>query len=510
MISRVNMQAHRRFSRHWQSPWIGTWTSTSKWLLAALLALAGAGTAAASPQGEEPAASPQAAASPQGEEPAAGPQGDEPVNLRVEEPAPDPATVAPASTPEAVPVAAKPDTKDPYRIEFGGLPATNYDSDLGLGFGLIGTVVRFHPSYRPFRWRLEFLGYATIKKAPGGGVELSYHDDYLTLDLPGLMDNRLRLLLQGGFRRSSTSGYYGLGSASAPPDNDLARYYQYDRIYPYARAFGRFELWDRSTEAHARRLEAFAGVGFWYNTMNLYEGSLLESQAELADQDTPDGRALGALLHGTEDHSLLMPVAGLLWDTRDHETTPTRGNFTELSLRGAPSIDADMQFVGASLITRWFLSLSGDERLVLAVRGIGDALFGSPPIYELSAVGSFTRGEAPGGGGAVRGVAGQRFHGKIKVVGNVELRGQFLPFTVAKQRFNLGAIAFVDAGRVWADYQRVEVAGEALDAGLAELAVGLGAGLRLKWGETFIVRVDPAYSVTESTFGLYINVDHVF
>lgn len=510
MISRVNMQAHRRFSRHSQSPWIGTWTST--WLLAALLALAGTGAAAASPQGEQPAGTPpgEPAASPQ-EEPEASPQGEDPAaGPRVEEPAPNPATVAPTTTPEATQVAARPDDKDPYRVEFGALPATNYDSDLGFGFGVIGTLARFHPSYRPFRWRVEFLAYATIKKSPDGGVELSYHDDYVTLDLPGLMDNRLRLLLQGGFRRSSTSGYYGLGSASPPPDSDLARYYQYDRIYPYARAMGRFELWDRSTEAHARRLEAFAGLGYWYNTMNLYEGSLLEAQAELAEQDTPDGRALGALLHGTEDHSLLMPAVGLLWDTRDHETTPTRGNFTELALRGAPSLDADIQFAGVSLNTRWFMSLSGDERLVLAARAIGDALFGTPPVYELTAVGGFTRGDAPGGGGAVRGVAGQRFHGKIKVVGNLELRAQFLPFTLAKQRFNLGAIAFLDAGRVWADYERVEVAGEALDEGFSDFAVGVGAGLRLKWGETFIVRVDPAYSVTEETFGLYINVDHVF
>ncbi len=477
----------------------------SRWLLAALLALGGASTAAASPQGEEPAASPE------GEEPAASPEGEEPAaSPRVEEPAPNPATVAPTANPEAVPTAAKPDDKDPYRIEFGGLPATNYDSDIGFGFGVIGTVVRFHPAYRPFRWRLEFLAYAAVKKSPDGGAELTYHDDRAVLDLPGLLDNRLRLMLQGGFQRASTSGYYGLGNASTAPDNDLSRYYQYDRIYPYGQVFGRFKLWDRSTPAHARRLEAFAGVGFWINTMNLYEGSLLESQAALAEQDTPDGRALGALLHGTEDHSLLMPVAGLLWDTRDHETTPTRGTFTELSVRGAPGIDGDVQFGGASLITRWFLSLTGDDRLVLAARGIGDALFGDVPIYELSAVGSFTRGDAPGGGGAVRGVVAQRFHGKIKVVGNLELRAQFLPFTIAKQRFNLGAVAFVDAGRVWADYQRVEIAGEALDDGLSDFAVGLGAGLRLKWGETFLVRVDPAYSVTESTFGFYLNVDHVF
>jgi len=504
MISRVKMQAHRRFSRHWQSPWIGTWTATSKWLLAALLALGGTSTAAASPQGEEPTADPRT------EEPATSPPSEEPTPaLQSEEPTPNPPVIGSTSTPEGTEVAAVPDDKDPNRIEFGGLPALNYDSDLGFGFGAIGTIVRFHPELRPYRWRIKFLLYATVKKSPDGGAELAYHDDYVILDLPGLMQNRLRLQLQTGFRRASTAGYYGLGSASEDTENDLGRYYQYDRIYPYGEVYGRFSVWDRSTAAHARRLEAFAGLGFSYNTMNLYEGSRLEADAELARQDTPDGRAMAALLHGTEDHALLMPVAGLLWDTRDHETTPTRGNFTELSVRTSPGIDADLRFVGLSLITRWFYSLSGD-RLVLAVRGIGDTLFGTVPFYELATVGSFTRDNAPGGSGSVRGVAAQRFHGKIKVVGNVELRAQLLPFTIASQRFNLGAIAFVDAGRVWADYERVEIAGEALDKGFSDFAVGVGAGLRLKWGETFIVRADPAYSITESTFGFYLTVDHVF
>ena len=405
--------------------------------------------------------------------------------------------------------AAGSDDKDPNRLEFGVLPALNYDSDLGFGFGAIGTLVRFDPAYRPYRWRIKYLLYATVKKSPDGGSELAYHDDYVILDRPGLMDNRLRVQLQAGFRRASTAAYYGLGNASEDTENANGRYYQYDRMNPYGLASGRFELWDRSTAAHVRRLEAFAGLGFWYNVMNLYEGSLLEQDAQLAGEDSADGRALAALLHGTDDHMLMMPSIGLLWDTRDHEHTPTRGNFTEVSLRASPGFDAGLSFVGASVITRWFQSLSGDT-LVLAVRGIGDALVGSPPFYELATVGSFTRTDAPGGGSSVRGVPNQRFHGKLKVVGNVELRAQLLPFRVAGQRFNLGAIAFVDAGRVWADYGDVEIAGQSLDDGFANFAVGVGAGMRLKWGETFIVRVDPGYSPTEKTFGFYINVDHIF
>jgi hypothetical protein len=484
------------------------------WPLVAILALVGARTAAAQEGGAGGAGGDEAAreAGEAAAEAAEAPEAAEPP-ASAETPDAAAGPEAPAEAPEAAVPAeatgARPDDKDPRRFEFGVLPALNYDSDLGFGFGAIGTLVRFHPDYRPYRWRIKYLLYATAKSSPDGGTELAYHDDYVLLDRPGLMQNRLRAQIQAGFRRASTAAYYGLGNASEDTENANGRYYQYDRIYPYALTSGRFQLWDRSTPEHVRRLEAFAGLGFWYNVMNLYAGSLLEANAQLAAQDTPDGRAMAALLHGTEDHTLLMPSAGLLWDTRDHEYTPTRGTFTELSLRASPGIDADLYFAGVSLITRWFYSLSGD-RLVLAVRGIGDALFGNPPFYELTTAGSFTRTEAPGGGGSVRGVAAQRFHGKLKVVGNLELRAQLLPFRIAGQRFHLGGIAFVDAGRVWADYGSVEIAGQSLDDGFPNFAVGVGAGLRLKWGETFIVRVDPGYSVTEQTFGLYINIDHIF
>jgi hypothetical protein len=497
MMFPVNSHARRLVARQWP--------------LVAILALVAPPAAAQEGGGETPEEAP--AETPE----AAAPAADSAAVESASEPLGEPAAVEPASdsigaATDAPAAATKADDKDPNRLEFGALPALNYDSDRGFGFGVIGTLVRFNPEYRPYRWRIKYLLFATVKSSPDGGTEFAYHDDNVLLDLPGLMQNKLRLQLQAGFRRASTASYYGLGNASEYDEDTEtanARYYQYDRIYPYGQASGRFQLWDRSTPEHVRRLEAFAGLGFWYNVVNLYEGSLLEMDAQRAGQDTPDGRALAALLHGTEDHMLMMPSVGLLWDTRDHEHTPTRGNFTEVSLRTSPGFDADLYFAGASVVTSWFQSLSGDT-LVLAVRGIGDALFGNPPFYELATVGSFTRTDAPGGGSSVRGVPGQRFHGKLKVVGNVELRAQLLPFRVAGQRFNLGAVAFVDVGRVWADYGDVEVAGESLDDGLANFAMGMGAGLRLKWGETFIVRVDPGYSPTESKFGLYINVDHIF
>ncbi|GAB4510881.1 MAG: hypothetical protein Tsb0020_28470 [Haliangiales bacterium] len=400
--------------------------------------------------------------------------------------------------------------KKAKRTEFGILPAINYDSDLGFGFGAIGTLAAFEPGYRPYRWRLEFLLYATVKESPDGGAELPYHDDYLILDLPGLLQNRLRLRSRVGFQRISTAGYYGLGNASEELEDADGRYHQYDRINPHIESYGRFKLWDRSTDEHAMRLEAFGGFGFWYNIIKLYDGSLLAQQQAEVEQGTPDGAALSSLLNGLDDHAMLTLSGGLLFDTRDHEYAPTRGSFTELSVRASPGVDADLRFAGFTLNTRWFHSLYGGDKLVLAVRGIGDVLVGSVPIYELATLGAFNNVSGPGGGSSVRGVLFNRFLGKLKVVGNAELRAQLLPFSIGSQQFNLGVITFVDAGRVWADFEQVEVNGQELDNSLPNFALGVGAGLRVRWGETFIVRADPAYSLTEETFGLYININHIF
>ncbi|MCA9717857.1 MAG: BamA/TamA family outer membrane protein, partial [Myxococcales bacterium] len=415
------------------------------------------------------------------------------------------------------------DDKDPNRLEYGALPAVNYDSDLGFGFGLVGTLAKFAPGYRPYKWRLELLLYATLKGKPGGGVEVPYHDDYIKMDFPGLLENRLRINAIAGFRRHTTIGYYGLGSDAKAEEPWLQydpelqadefkaarRYHQYDRIYPYGNIWGRINVWDRSTPEHKRRLEVFVGLGFVYSVVNLYPGSKLEQDHELAQQDTPDGREMARLLHGDEDHALLTSGAGLLIDTRDHEYTPTRGTFTEISVRGSPGVDKGLTYAGFNLNTSWYQSIY-KEWLVFGVRGVADFIVGKAPLWTLTRFGAFNDVTGPGSGWSVRGVPRQRFHGKIKAIGNFELRSMLVKFRIKKQRFHVGTVAFADTGRVWADYQAVTIAGAPLDGGFTDWSLGLGGGLRVKWGETFVVRFDVGHSVTVQNTGFYIDIGHIF
>ncbi|MEZ4448478.1 MAG: BamA/TamA family outer membrane protein [Nannocystaceae bacterium] len=440
----------------------------------------------------------------------------------------DPTTVMASEGPEEEPPRRgrkgkpkKVKEKKPDRLEFGGLPATNYDSDLGVGFGAIATLAKFFPGYRPYRWRLEALIYATAKRAPGKGVEVPFHDDYVTADIPGLANNSLRIYARVGFKKFSTTGYYGLGNgtlatkpweafdpeAEADAYKAARRYNQYDRTFPGFDFNARIKAWDRSVPAHRRRLEVFVGTSFVYNLIRTYPGSKLEEDIAAAAQDTPEGHVLANLLLGTNDHALLKLNLGLLWDTRDHEYAPTRGTFTELSTRVSPGVQDQLYHAGFNLNTSWYQSLAG-RYLVLAVRVVGDVIVGNAPFYELARYGAFIVRDGPGGSWSLRGVPRQRFYGKSKALANIELRSEFLPFHIRSQRFILGAIAFLDTGRVWADVKRTEIAGMNIDGG--GMAVGVGGGLRLRWGETFIVRVDPSYSLTEQNFGVYIDVGHIF
>lgn len=425
-----------------------------------------------------------------------------------------------ASAPVSAPTSAEPGSSeglDPDRFEFGLLPALNYNSDLGVGFGAVGTLVEFAEGYNPYKWRVQATIFFSMRDQ-GSGLEIPLQSHSLELDQPGLLKGDLRLRFRLAFNRQSNTGYYGLGSnapdESSPPDVDPTRT-QYDRVFPEVVGTARIRLWSEPVSVGKRRLELFVGTSFRYTWFDLFEDSRLALDAE---QARLEGGRLSELLVGVEDHALWMVQAGLLWDTRDREFDPHRGAFHELSVRASPGIDASLDFLGFALIARFFIPIIRD-RLVLATRTAADMLLGDAPVYELSNFGAFEPESAPGGGRSLRGVPLQRFHGKLKLLQSLELRGRIVPFRIATQRFMLGAAAFVDAGRVWADFEggRVDVrqvdgtvTRRRLDDDLAAFELGVGAGARIRWGETFIIRVDFAYSPTLDTLGFYIDIGDAF
>ena len=142
-------------------------------------------------------------------------------------------------------------------------------------------------------------------------------------------------------------------------------------------------------------------------------------------------------------------------------------------------------------------------RLGLAIRAVGDWQFGDVPFYELA---RYEDTFAFGGVNGVRGIPGQRYYGRIKLFSNVELRAQLFDFTLFRKPYALGGALFTDFGRLWTDFgSHPELDGTGLG-----LKYGLGGGLRLQQGKTFVIRVDVAWSPDARPIGAYLTAGHAF
>lgn len=378
----------------------------------------------------------------------------------------------------------------PNRYEVSALPLLLADTDRGFMFGAYGLMVRFRKGSAPYLWRLQVVSRVSVERGQDDTLQLPFHDHRVQLDLPGVFDPRLRLDFTLAFRRYTDTGYYGIGNASpGGAASTIQRYTEYERTYPGVAAQARWRFTDH--------IALLLGATFTYNWIDVFGGSKLAQDLAAGDDKLSD------FLRGTDNHPLTLLTMGWLYDSRDHEFTPTRGMFHELSWRFSPL--PDLVYGGLNATGRFFYPLLG-EHLVLAARVTLDMLFGNVPIYELARLGGLVPQDGIGGARGIRGVPLQRYHGKIKLFGNFEARSKLLPFTLLSQRFNLGVLAFVDLGRTWSDYHALS----RFDGDGVGLKVGFGGGLRLQWGETFILRGDLAWSPDADPVGAYIAFHHIF
>ena len=392
----------------------------------------------------------------------------------------------------------------PDRLEWAVIPALGGDTDVGFIFGAIVVLARYLPEFDPYRWRMQIIAVATVKDGPSG-VDFPVQNYRVDWDLPGLAGGRLRLRPRLEFYRSVNAGYYGIGNASRPTPlppgapGDPGRREQYVRLDVEGEIEGRLGL--------GYDLELAFGLIGRYVQPSLYEGS------QLAEDVAAQAAGGPQRLYATGESGRLELRAGLLYDTRDHETVPTCGMFHELALRfgvGFPPED-EVRYGGLTVRLRFYVPLLAPY-LVLALRAVTDHLWGNPPFYELARGGTFPSFPTHGGARGIRGVPLGRYYGLVRVLASVELRSMFWSFTLLGGRFRLGAAAFVDTGRVWSDYGSPR----ALDGSGLGLQVGVGGGLRLQWGESVQIRIDVAWSpdvadaVPSRPVGVYMDLQEAF
>ena len=366
-------------------------------------------------------------------------------------------------------------------LEVGGLPAINFDADEGFGYGVLAEIYQYgQRGAAPYEWSLQPKVFLTTE----GRRDLT-----VFVDAPDLLQGGWRLDAFLGSERQIATPYYGVGNAT-PYDPDLEaedgpnpRYYRFGRT----RASATFNLQKPIGDTRLR----------W-----LFGGGLVRTELEAVPEGlgtTLFQQDVGGALEADWTNYLR---AGLVWDSRDRQTGPTRGAWTEFIVQRVDRrFGADQEYTRWTLTDRRYVPLS--SRLVFAHRVLVQGVSEGTPVYDLSRVQtSFKQDEGLGGSRSVRGVSKNRFSGRGMLIWNSELRLRTADFDMIGRSFHLTLSAFLDQGRVWEENIAV---GEFL----SDLHRGYGGGVRVGMGENFTVAFDVGSSA-ETSLPFYIGLGYLY
>lgn len=367
---------------------------------------------------------------------------------------------------------------DPQRYELAGFPIVAGNTDIGVQFGIALTLTRFDGDIAPYLWNADLLLSASLKDAQGG-LSFVQQSHVLRLDLPHLLDGRLRLDTRASFERTVNEGYFARGDnasrASPPTSASDRRFYQYLFEETRMRSIGRVHTgtpWD----------VAFA-MAIRYVMPRVYANS------RLAQDVNASGRAGGLAVIGTRATGLFKLGVGAMYDTRDSEFVTRSGLFYQWGVSWSLGTSSESIGYGElAAVLAHYVPLT--NVFTVAARVVTSFMVGRAPFYDLAQGGVFEPQRLFGGETGIRGVPFGRYAGDVKALANLELRGLGWHFELIGQRLRVGTTTFVDVGRLWSAYHY----DPARDGVALGLKYGVGGGLFMQWVEAAIFRIEAAYS----------------
>lgn len=362
-------------------------------------------------------------------------------------------------------------------MQVTGLPAVNYDSDEGFGYGAVAGIYRYGEGRNLYLWALEPSVYFTTN----GRREV-----FVFADAPFVFGGDWRVSVGLGFSGECCVPYYGLGNSSvydpARADSTSPPFYKYDR-----------DRWilEASLQWRVRpNVRLLGGFSAYHNS------------SESAGPDTRFAEDLAAnVVPSTHLSAASMgPKFGVVYDTRDYERDPHRGVWLDALLwQGLEALGSKENFTRVTGTARGYLPVGPD--ITLAGRLLVEHVAGTMPVSMLPNLGSSFRDfEGIGGSASVRGVFRARFIGATRLLSNAEIRWRGTQFAGLGQRWRIGLVAFVDAGRVW------DEVGSDTGAGLHW---GKGGGVRWTMGDAFVVAIDLAHG-DEAGLQTYMGLGQLF
>lgn len=343
------------------------------------------------------------------------------------------------------------------------VPAAGYSSNEGFLGGVIFSRYDYRGNQRPFNNLLETSAIATTK----GFVEVEARYEQTQT-----FNRSMRSIVDLYFYRYTMDTFFGIGNESSFQDG------RWDNEYYFFESVGfglDYKIRKPLVKNQGSQLDLQLGIATEYHIP--YERQQQSSFAQL----TPNG-SKGGWVNNIN--------TGLIWENRDSEFDPHRGNRAELEFRAAPKWIGNYGLATARLELRQYFYLF--EWLTVANRLEARHAMGDRPYWELSTLGNKN---------TLRGYPLNRFKGNTSVAYTLELRTWLLKFP---QLYGLkfGGQLFTDAGRVFTEIDDINDLFEGYHQ-----TVGFGGAMSIL-NPDFILRGEIGFS--EDVSRIYIGVGYMF
>ena len=387
---------------------------------------------------------------------------------------------------------------------FGPLPVVGWDSDLGFQYGACVDIFNYgdgtnYPSYN-YKMNVEASTYT------GGSSLLRCYGDFKTLIPDG------KLFFDCTYFNAKKFDFYGFNGYASPyspdygilvPDGDKSAFYWMRR--------NQFRFVTSVQRRIVDNLNWAAGIGYYNIVTSDVKMDKYKDQVSLYDLYREAG-----LIRANEANggNVLQFKAGLIYDTRDHDSDPTRGFNIEATLVGAPDIidrkgysNLGFTFVGCQYVPVY------KDRLTFAYRlGVQTNIVGEVPYYFINNLNTlFFRKvytEGLGGNASVRGINRNGVVGNGMAWLNTEFRWRIVNFRFINQNFHIALNPFFDMGQVIQPY-RLEEQKKAYNAlggkynplnkynpfytgGEESLHMTAGCGVKIVMNRNFVISVEMA------------------
>ena len=375
---------------------------------------------------------------------------------------------------------------------FGPFPVVGYDADLGFQYGAMCDIFNYgdgsrYPNYN-YKFNVEISRYTK-----GSGVFRFYSD------MPYVVKNT-KLFFDVTYFYAKKYEFFGFNGFESYHVDPLLGTYEKSGYNFVNRNQFRFVGSMQRPFFGVPHLDWSFGLAYYNTKVGRIDMPGYEGQKTLYERYVEKG-----IIRENEKNGGNTPQVrlGLVYDSRDLRSDPTRGIYAEATLVGSPDFIDKRGYSNLSLTFLWrqYIPIYKDK-LTLAYRlGTQNVLAGETPWYMINNLNTmfFQKMYTEGLGGSVtmRGVNRNGVIGEGFTFANVELRWRIVGFQFINQNWQVALNPFFDAGMVTQKFREEELE----NANLGELSplytnnkdgvhMAAGCGLKLIMNRNLIVSAD--------------------